>query len=105
MIVIDDNELRETLCQPHALYDALTSWSHFKPKEAIVPGDCELIMTDMMARGCAVACTLVHSRREAFLILLSPDDIRAFGDRLAALEPEMGSALMNEFAAVLGGRR
>lgn len=104
-ILIDDHELRTVLANPLSLYEAVTGWSHFKPKEAVVPGDCELILTDMVARGCAVACTLVHARREAFLILLSPDDVRAFGDRLAALESEIGAAIMADFASALGGRR
>lgn len=104
-ILIEDTELQSVLSNPLSLYEAVTSWRHYTPKQAVVPGDSELIVTDMVARGCAVACTLVHPRREAFLILLNADDARALGERLSTVGSEIGAAILTELASALGGRR
>lgn len=103
-ILIDDQELRTVLANPTALYSAIVSWRHYVPKQAVIPGDCELILTNMVAAGRAVLCTVVHSRGEAFLSLLSLDDIAAFHERLESLPGEMGAALMSDFRASLAGR-
>lgn len=95
-MLISDAELRTVLCNPAELYAAVTSWSHYKPKEPAISGDCELLLTDMVAMGRIALCTLVHSRREAFLSLLTADDALSFRDRLGDAVFEMNSTMFAE---------
>jgi hypothetical protein len=103
--LIDEDELRSVLCQPVAFYQAITGWRHYRPKLSDTPGDCEFLITNMVARGSIVCATLVHQTGEAYMSLLSPDEVLAFRDRLGEVIPEMGSALMQDFRAALAGRR
>lgn len=93
---IADWELRSVLANPAELYAAITSWSHFRARTPVIEGDNELVITDMVARGCMAAACLVHSRREAFLMLLKPEDAQAFQERLGGLLFEMNSLMLAE---------
>jgi len=92
--LISDPELKTILCDPAAFYVAITSWSHYRPQEPAVQGDCELVLSDMVAAGRIVLATLVHSRREAFLSLLSADDASAFRERLGQAVFDMNTATL-----------
>ena len=94
--LIGDIELKVVLSDPGELYSALTSWSHYRPKEPAITGDCELVITDMVAKGRIVAACLVHARCEAFLMLLTADDAQAFRERLGELVYEANSAMLAE---------
>jgi len=92
--LISDPELKTILCDPASFYAAVTSWPHYQPLEPAVQGDCELLLTDMVAAGRIVLATLVHGRREAFLSLLSADDASAFRDRLGQAVFDMNTATL-----------
>ena len=94
--LISDLELRTVLCDPAELYAAITSWSHYAAKAAVVDGDCELILTDMVAKGRIVLCTMVHRERKAYLSLLSADDASSFREQLGEAIFEMNSAIIAE---------
>lgn len=94
--LISDMELRTVLSKPAALYGAITSWSHFRAREPVVEGDCEFLVTDMVAAGCIVMICMVHPLREALLMLLKPDDVPALRERLGELVYEMNSNLLIE---------
>ena len=95
-ILINDLELKTVLCDPAELYAAITGWSHYTAKAAVVAGDCEFILTDMVAKGRIVLCTMVHRERKAYLSLLSADDAASFRERLSEAIFEMNSTMLAE---------
>lgn len=92
--LIDDLELKTVLCDPAEFYSAITSWSHYRSQKPAVEGDCELLLTDLVAHGAIVICTLVHRKREAYLSLLPADDALSFRDRLGEAVFNMNSAML-----------
>jgi hypothetical protein len=101
-VPIEDWELKTTLGQPAEFYAAITSWPHYKPKTPTAEGDCEFLVTDMVSKGCIVAATMVHSRREAFLTLISLEDAVKFRE---ALEHNALAVGYSQITAALSGRR
>ncbi len=90
MIQLEDWEL-STLSNPAALYEAVISAKGYSAKAAIAPGDCELLTTDFTVKACVVCATVVHSRREAYLILLDSDEMTALRERLSGLQVALNS--------------
>ena len=80
-----------TLCDPEAFYTALTSSKDYSAKPAVIPGDCEFVTTDFAAKDCVVCATVVHSKQEAYLILLNSEDLTAMRESLAELQVGLNS--------------
>lgn len=80
-----------TLCDPGAFYAALTSSRDYSAKPAVIPGDCEFVATDFAAKDCVVCATVVHSKREAYMVLLSSQDLTSLRESLAGLQVGLNS--------------
>jgi hypothetical protein len=96
-MAIDLNE-RElaALCNPASFYEAIASARGYTPKLAIVPGDCEFLVTNFAAKGCIVCGTVVHRSRKAHIVLLSSEDLTAMRERLAGVQVELNSMVLTK---------
>lgn len=81
-VELKESQVKEVLANPAAFYELLTTRKGYVPKAPVCEGDNELVLTDVAALDCLVACVIVHKRREAFLLLLSAEDVAEFRGRL-----------------------
>lgn len=101
-IEVSDSHLETALCHPTSLYEALTSAKGYTPKAPACTGDCELVLTDLVARGRLICCTVVHGERKAYLSLLSADEAMEMRTRLEELTFGLNSLGLAK--ALTGGR-
>ncbi len=94
--IVGDLELRNVLADPLELYRVVTSKERYRQQPPRVEGDCELILTDLVAKECLVVVTVSHSRREAFLSLISTEDALLMAARLGDLVPELTAVRLRE---------
>ena len=94
--IVNELELRNLLCDPVQLYQVITGREDYSPKTPLVEGDCELLLTNLVARGRIVIVTMVHACRQAFLSLLSIEDAVIMRERLGELVPEVASTQLRE---------
>lgn len=106
MISISERQVKTVLANPAAFYEMLTARKGYAPRIPLCDGDNELLLSDVSALGCLVACTIVHKRREAFLLLLSRDDVAELRDRLTdalvSMNTSVNTAALTQ--AITGGR-
>ena len=102
MIQIGEQQLTTILANPAAFYEMLTARKGYTPKTPRCEGDNEFLLSDVSAMNCLVSCVVVHKRREAFLLLLSPEDVAEFRDRLSESLLALNSLT---FSTAITGRR
>lgn len=91
---VTNAQLASMLGDPVELYRNVTSKEHYSPKPPAVAGDCELLLTDIAARGRLLVVTLAHDCKLAYASLLSIEDALLMRERLGELVPELTSALL-----------
>lgn len=101
-IEVDDSHLETALCHPSSLYEALTSAKGYTARKPACKGDCELVLTDLIARGHLICCTVLHAKREAYLSLLSAEEAVEMRTRLEELTLGLNSLQLAK--ALTGGR-